>query len=188
MKLLFSLQLSILFIDMEGDTIQELSAIEMNAQTRQIVDVYHEYARTEHGDFYSRRHIHGLSVIYLNEFGFQSETALIYDFKKWLRTKNILAMYANNPAKEKTALNFPVKDIELPVWKERILTFANQTANTFKNKSVPVLNKSCPKIAHNAFQYFPVHKNSPTELAKRSYGHHCALYDTYELYLHYVTS
>ena len=172
---------------MEGDSIQELSAIEMNAQTREIVDVYHAYARTEHGDFYSRRHIHGLSVIYLNEFGFQSEKSLIYDFKKWLSSKDVLVMYANNPTKEKTALNLPVRDMELPVWKERISMFANQTANAFKKKSVPVLNKTCPKEAHAAFHYYPVRNNTSTELAKRSYGYHCALYDAFELYLHYVT-
>ena len=172
---------------MEGDSIQELSAIEMNALTREIVDVYHAHAKTEDGDFWARRHIHGLSVLYLNEFGFRSEKALIDDFKKWLRGKDVLVMYANNPTKEKTALNLPVKDMNLPPWKYRVTMHANQTALAFKKNSVPVKNKTCPKHAHNAFVCSPVRNNTATELAKRSYGYHCSLYDAFELYLHYVT-
>ena len=183
----FCLQLSILFVDMEGESIQELSAIEMNALTRQIVNVYHAYANTEDPDFYSRRHIHGLSSQFLNIHGFPNESALIDDFKKWLRGKDVLAMYANAPSKEQTALNLPIIDMDLPIWKERISMFVHQTAIAFKKNSVPILNKYCPKHAHDSYVGYPVFRNSPTDLAKRSHGYHCSLYDSYELYLHYVT-
>ena len=172
---------------MEGESIQELSAIEMNALTREIVDVYHAYAKAEDLDFYSRRHIHGLNFSYLNEFGFPNEKALIDNFKKWLRGKDVLAMYANDPAKEKTVLNLSIKDMELPKWKERISMFTHQTALAFKKNSVPVLNKSCPKHAHSSFVNFPIKRETPTQLAKHNYGYHCSLYDSLELYLVYVT-
>lgn len=172
---------------MEGDSIQELSAIEMNALTREIVDVYHAYAKPEDGDVYARRHIHGLSVLYLKTHGFLSEKDLIADFKKWLRGKDVLVMYANDPTKEKSALNLIIRDMNLPVWKERASMFVHQTALAFKKNSVPVLNKTCPKQAHGAFVGFPICKNSATELAKRNHGYHCSLYDAFELYLHYVT-
>lgn len=172
---------------MEGDSIQELSAIQMNALTREIVDVYHAHARTIDGDFYARRHIHGLNVLYLNAHGFHSESQLIQDFKKWLRGKDILVMYANDPTKEKTVLNLTIKDMELPPWKQRVSMHAHQTAVAFKKNSVPILNKSCPKDAHSAFVGYPVYRNTATELAKRSHGFHCSLYDVFELYLYYVT-
>ena len=172
---------------MEGESIQELSAIQMNAFTRQIVDVYHAHAKTEDSDSYSRLHIHGLCKMYLDAFGFLNEKALIDDFRKWLRGKDILAMFANNPSKEKTALNLPVKDMNIPPWKERVSMFVHQTALAFKKNSVPVFNKSCSKHVHSSFAGFPVFRNTETELAKRSHGYHCSLYDAFELYLHYVT-
>ena len=172
---------------MEGESIQELSAIEMNALTREIMDVYHAYAKCDFGDTYARRHIHGLSVSHLNANGFPNEKTLIDNFKKWLRGKDILVMYANDPSKEKTILNLPIKDINLPIWKERVAMFTHQTARAFKKNSVPVLNKSCPKEAHSAYLGFPLRRNTDTELAKSSYGYHCSLYDSFELYLHYVT-
>jgi len=172
---------------MEGDSIQELSAIEMNALTREIVDVYHAYAKCENADFYCRSHIHGLNTLYLKEFGFPNEKALIDNFKRWLRTKDVLVMYANDPTKEKTVLNLPIKDMELPKWTERVSMFTHQTALAFKKNSIPVLNKSCPKHAHNSFVGFPVMRDTPTQLAKRSHGYHCSLYDSFELYLVYVT-
>ena len=172
---------------MEGESIQELSAIEMNALTREIVDVYHAYAKSESVDFYARGNIHGLSPSYLHEFGFPNEKALIENFKTWLRTKDVLAMYANDPAKEKTVLNLPIRDMELPKWTERVSMFTHQTALAFKKNSIPVLNKSCPKHAHSSFVgYYPL-RETPTQLAKYSHGYHCSLYDSFELYLAYVT-
>lgn len=173
---------------MEGESIQELSAIEMNALTREIVDVYHAYANTENADFYSRDYIHGLSTSYLKQYGFPNEKALIDNFKMWLRSKDVLVMYANDPTKEKTALNLSIKDMELPKWAERASMFTHQTAVAFKNNSVPVLNKTCSKYAHSSFVGYPLARETPTLLAKRNHGYHCSLYDAFELYLAYVTN
>ena len=50
----FVLQLAIIFIDMEGSPVQELSAIHMNAHTKQIVDVYHTHAFSHRSDLWAR--------------------------------------------------------------------------------------------------------------------------------------
>ena len=51
------LQLSILFIDNERETIQDLCAIQMSVVTRQIVDVYHAHAVCHNHDDWVRDHI-----------------------------------------------------------------------------------------------------------------------------------
>ena len=174
---------------MEGSSIQELSAIHMNALTRQIVDVYHAHAVCACAcDTWARCHIHGLQPSFLNHHGFPSEAALIYDFKDWLRGRDVLAMYANDPKKESTALNLPIKDMDIPPWRERIYQPYHQMALTFKRDFVPILNKRCCSEAHSAFTGYPLKRVTETEIAKRDYGFHCSLYDAYELYLCYIAN
>ena len=158
----------------------------MNIMTRQIVDVYHAHAHLQGRDEWSKLHIHGLNENFLKANGFPNESVLINDFKKWLRGKDILAMYANNPHKEKTVLQLPVLDINLPGWAERSSLISHKTALAFKRNSIPIVDRVCPAEAHSAFKFYPVFRHSPTELAKKDFGHHCSLYDTYALYLHYV--
>ena len=81
------LQLSIIFIDMEGTSVQELSAIQMNAETQQIIDVYHAHACSSHLDSWARKHIHGLNPVFLSKNGFPNEDSLIANFKQWLSGK-----------------------------------------------------------------------------------------------------
>ena len=172
---------------MEGDTIQELSAIPMNVKTRQIVDVYHRHAKSDNCDFWSRLHVHGLSKLYLDKFGLPSEDALVQDFRKWLAGKDVLAMYANNPQKEKASLKLPIKDMGLPRWSERGFLSYHQTALCFERNFIPILDKRCCKDVHSSFSNYPMKKHSKTELAKHEFGFHCSLYDCYEMYLCYVS-
>lgn len=168
---------------------QELSAIQMNALTRQIVDVYHGHATSScFCDSWARSHIHGLNTCFLRQCGFPNQGTLIYDFKHWLRGKDVLAMYANNPGKEADVLNLPIKDMGLPPWAERMHQSYHQMARTYKNEFIPILNKRCCAEAHAAFTKYPLKRLSETEIAKRDYGFHCALYDAYELYLCYITN
>ncbi len=183
-----SLQLSIIFIDMEGTSTQELSAIQMNALTRQIVDVYHAHAATPYPDTWARLHVHGLNPRFLQDHGFPSEQALIIDFKRWLRGKDVLAMYANNPGKEADTLNLPIKDMDIPRWTNRVYQPYHQMSLTCKREFIPILDKRCSADAHSCFRKYPMRKLNETEIAKRDFGVHCALYDAYELYLAYITN
>ena len=179
-------QCCILFVDLEGEPAQELSAIAMNAESRQVIDTYHAYAYTHKPDEWSRCHVHGLNPNFLKENGFSDESALVKDFKCWLRGKDILVTYANNPIKEIKLLNLPIKDMALPQWSERAAHFGYQTALAFKKKHVPVFNKICPQGAHSNFSSYPVYRNTYTEHVKKDFGHHCSLYDAFSLYLFYV--
>lgn len=173
---------------MEGTSIQEVSAIQMNALTRQIVDVYHAHAMADNPDDWARRHVHGLKKTFLQERGFPNEECVIRDFKRWLRGKDVLVMYANGPAKESMALNLPIKDMNMPPWASRVFQSYHQVALTFKTQFVPILNKRCCAEAHADFKKYPLMRLNPTEIAKRDFGFHCSLYDAYELYLCYITN
>jgi hypothetical protein len=166
----------------------ELSAIQMNAMTRQIVDVYHSHAVSSQPDYFARFHIHGLDPTFLSKNGFPNEETLIRDFKRWLRSKDILAMYANDPQKESSILNISIKDMEIPPWQERIKQCYHQMTKIFKQSFIPILNKRCCPEAHAAFKYYPMKRLSETEIAKRDFAFYCSLYDEYELYLCYITN
>ena len=58
---------SIIFVDMEGTPVQELSAIEVDTTQRKkrVLDVFHAYGNYSAGDHFARDHIHGLSEKFL---------------------------------------------------------------------------------------------------------------------------
>ena len=89
-------------MDCEGEPVQELSAIAMNNWTYQIVSVYHQHANCNPNvDQWARKHIHGLNLKYLQDYGFSCESALLIDFKRWLAAFNVIRIFCNNPGKEK---------------------------------------------------------------------------------------
>ena len=195
-KLLFSkkfnlLQLCIVFLDSEGEPTQELSAIAMSVADHHILDIYHGYAQPNCPDDWARYHVHGLDVTFLKSHGFANEAALVENFKKWLRGRDIICMYANNPDKERKILDIQsICDISYPNWVDRLPLLSHQTALQFKRLSIPITGincfVSCPQTAHKAFKFFPTPRLTPTALAKKDFGYHCALYDTYALYLHFL--
>ena len=165
----------------------------MSVADRHIMDIYHAHAKSTVSDDWARRHIHGLNRVFLEKSGFSNEEALVADFRKWLRGRDVLCMYANSPAKEISLLsNHTIYDIHYPNWEDRISLVSHQTAYRFKHLSIPITSlagyKSCTKEAHNEFTFVPTPRRSPTELAKKDYGYHCALYDCYALYLFYLCS
>ena len=186
-----SLQLCVIFLDSEGEPTQELSAIAMSVANHHILDIYHAYAQRNYPDDYARRHVHGLNSAFLKSNGFANEAALVENFKKWLRGRDIICMYANNPDKERKFLDIQsICDMNYPCWIDRVPLLSHKTALQFKRLTVPVtaINcfVSCPRAAHKDFAFYPTPRQSPTELVKKDFGYHCALYDTYALYLHFL--
>ena len=177
---------SIIFIDSEGDTIQELAAIEVDRTSNEIKDSYLEFARNETDDCFSRVHIHGLSTSHLQKVGFSSEAELIVDFKRWIDTKPYVAIYANNPRRECSMLNAEIKDITLPSWAERRKKPYHRIAKIFKDHMIPLAGKRCSHSAHSMYHSPPPSKTRETYFAKMEHEFHCGLYDVYELYLCYL--
>ena len=71
----------IIFIDCEGEPIQELSALCASADTLEILSVFHQHAKyptqeEEDEDWFSRDHIHGLNLDFLQRYGVSSTRQL----------------------------------------------------------------------------------------------------------------
>ena len=127
----------------------------MSVADRHIIDIYHAHANSTTPDDWARRHVHGLNRTFLKENGFQNEEALVIDFRKWLRGRDIVCMYANSPAKEISLLkSHIIYDIQFPKWQKRVSLVSHQTAYQFKRLSIPITSlacfKSCTHEAHNA--------------------------------------
>ena len=178
---------SIIFLDTEGLPIQEVSAIEVDIETRKIVDVYHQFARVDWTeDYYSRCYVHGLDTVFLANNGFRCEDHLLKDLKKWLQRKSFRYIYCNDARREGMLLEpYFVEDLPLPPWVTRIREPYHVIANMHKKLNIPIRDTSCVEGAHKSFQLLQRRDPSGTEKAKAEHGHHCALYDAYELYLYY---
>lgn len=173
-------------MDTEGTPIQELAALEMKSQTREIVSVFHGYAKTELTDSFARNFVHGLNPLFLKQEGLDSESDLIAAFKDWLSTKSYSKLLSNGPDKECKALSIKVENFPLLPWRERKNEMSHQLALRFKKLQVAILGRQCLSTSHSSFICAPSCKNDETYEAKNEHGHHCALYDSYELYLHYA--
>ena len=162
----------------------------MNVKTKEIIDVYHQFAdsKTEE-DSHCRRFIHGLNRSFLFKHGFDNETELLADFKLWLKYKTPKFIFANNPRKEMNALSLNIRDIHLPNWLERVNGAYHKVAVRFKELNIPLLCYSCYREAHSSYENVSVSscKNESLKV-KAQHGHRCSLYDTYELYLFYIMS
>lgn len=179
---------TLLFVDCEGDPVQELSAIEVRASDFAIIDVFHAHADVSSVavDAWSRKNVHGLSLDFLNQHAFPSQHELCAAFHVWYSKKQTAVNFANNPVKETKFLNIKLTDVQLPIWVERINCPAHRIALAFKRHETPVGNSVCYNHIHNC--YSPSACNEEVDarmLAKREWGHHCSLYDAFEAYLHF---
>ena len=160
----------------------------MRFDTHDIVDVFHGHAKTSERDCWSRHHVHGLSLDYLNEHGFPSEEHLISEFKRWLKNKNYLNCFANAPHKESRALRLNVCDIGMSPWELRQHEPSHLIALRFKEMNIGIFNKKCCQKAHSLYRGVDIRKNNNSEMARARHGYHCSLYDCYELYLCFIMS
>ena len=169
---------------------QELSAIEMRFRDRQIIDIFHAHAFATEGDDWSRKHVHGLSIAFLKEHGYSSESELISSFKSWLREKNYLYVYSNAPHKEEKALLLNICDIGLPPWIMRDQQSYHKLAQIYKHVNLKFDGKCCSNEAHSAFEGVDKTQNGHplTKLAKEKHGYHCSLYDCWEMYMCLILS
>ena len=175
-------------MDSEGEPLQELSAIQVDFDTFEILDVYHAHASCERGtDFWSRKYLHGLNPTYIKENGFSCESVMISDFHNWLSKKNYFRIYGNDVRRECNKFSLNLTDLKLPVWIERVKQSYHSVSNRYKELNIPILHTSCSKRAHTCYvepdqSWF----KTKTQNVQADHGHHCSLYDAYELYLLYV--
>ena len=174
---------------MEGSPTQELSAIEIDAKSKIINDIFHEYGDYSPSDYFARKHVHGLSEDFLTKHSIGPESKLIQAFLTWVRPKRIKAIYANNPGKESTVLGIPIQNFSLHNWVDRQHQSYHQMSLKLKSNGYPIFQQFvCPKAAHNMYVCPPVHKNPEIAYVKQKHGYHCSLYDVMELYLAFYDS
>ena len=178
---------SIIFIDSEGETIQELAAIEVDRMTLEIKDSYHAFAQSEINDSFSRYYVHGLNANFLRHNGFPCEADLIQNFKSWLDSKPHVALFGQNPHRESKVLNVKINDMTLGSWSKRRYEPWHRMVKRFKDHMVAFAGKRCSHAAHSSFRKPPDCSSFMTYVAKMEHGFHCALYDAFELYLYYLS-
>ena len=153
-----------------------------------IRDIFHAFAYAT-DDFYARRNIHGLNVEYLKEHGFKCEADLLSAFKVWLSYKDVSLSFANDPKKESKFLELSVIDIGLPPWLEREKCAEHKIAFNFKRHETSVGQKFCTHKIHSDYHPHCLPSNATDSLiSRRKWGHHCSLYDAYEIYLFAMTN
>lgn len=176
-------------MDSEGAYTEELAAIAVNSETLQIIDVFHEFAKPQAVDDWSRKHVHGLNCKWLQEYAkYLNQTELAHAFRQWLRGKNVLAIFANDPARERQLFGHDlfIQDLCFPMWAARESRASHRIAFLYKRAFVPVLNKRCCAEAHSSFKYFPIYRDSSSDRARQRWGLHCGLYDCLESYLFFI--
>ena len=141
-----------MFVDSEGEPIQELSCIAFSPKHRKIVAVYHKYAACDpFADAWSRLHVHGLDTSYIGKCGMNDEQTLVNDFKRWLQQFDIDIIYANDARREIVKFNLHITDISLPPWIERVKHRYHEIPQTYKNFSKPFCNIVCDDKVHSYF-------------------------------------
>ena len=106
-------------MDTEGEPIQELAAIEMDIETCETKDDFHNFAYCRGLDTFSRLHVHGLNVKYLERHGYPIEDSLIIAFNQWLKREPVVKIVANAAYKKAHALSLRVYDAGLSPWADR---------------------------------------------------------------------
>ena len=176
---------------MEGARVEELSAIQMHASTLQILDVFHGFAKSTCSDDWARKHIHGLNKNFLDGHAVHNnEAELLNSFTVWLRGKNVLEIFANDPNKERSVFGerYAIYDFRLPIWEHRDHCAPHEMALQYKKKWAAVLNQRCCAEAHSSFWKVPMYRRNAKEVAKERWGVHCSLYDCLEMFFFYIYS
>lgn len=180
------------YLDSEGTPVQEFSAIYVNPSDLLIKDVFHRFVRfpfeAYDPDMWARFNVHGLNIDYLREHGVTDEKTLVEEFKDWLSWHPHVTLYAHAPAKEEKLLGLPIEDVKLLPWIERDTHVSHKVACNLKQVNFPVCNVRC-REAHSSFVRWSSSEkycNKQSELIKRTFGHHCSLYDSVECFLYHT--
>jgi len=180
-----------IFIDSEGDPIQEFSAL--YAYKNVIVDVFHQYVyypsmSVYDEDHFARSHVHGLDLDFLNCHGLKSEQELLTLFSSWLEKHPHSIMFAHAPAKERHFLEMTINDVRLLPWKKRRDLPSHRRTLLMKKSIIPICNTICS--AHTSYCGWQCKRKSGTmnvtDLAKIDFGYHCSLYDSLECFFFYT--
>ena len=175
----------LIFVDSEGEPVQEFSAIYVDPINLKIVDVFHRYVTyplCHDEDVFSRRHVHGLDIDFLSTHGVSNEIELVTLFHQWLETHPYESIYGHAPAKEENLLSLPIEDICLKPWKDRSDCASHRTALSIKMNSVPICGVTCN--AHSRYCCWKAKRSlTETDKAKMLFRHHCSLYDCVECFL-----
>ena len=183
-----------IFVDCEGEPIQEFTALYVDSALHTIVDVFHRHVAfpssspAYDSDQWGRRHIHGLNRDYLATHGLKDETNLMSDFYEWLRLHPYDTIFANAPHKESTFLNLPIVDVCLPSWKERVQLLSHYLTLKMKRRAIPINGIKCDS-AHSSYKNWSPRRPynlSPTDVIKLDFGFHCSLYDCFEIFWYYL--
>ena len=180
------------YIDAEGDPVQELSAI-CSKTNWDIYSVFHKYAACPTNvDWYSRYYVHGLRKSLLQRYGLPTERDLCREFCHWIDSLPSHYNYiflANDPRKECHFLPMiTIQDVNLPMWKERVTLASHQDALAAKQQCLSICGKKCCAAMHSSYsptrrpECFPT--PTLTQLAKLNHGYHCSLYDALECYFY----
>jgi len=176
-----------IFVDCEGDPVQEFSAIYVHRESGEIIDTFHRYvnysSEIDH-DKFARRHVHGLCRNYLQQYGLRDESELKLLFEQWLKSHPFSVIFANAPQREQSFLSLNICDVRLKPWKERVNCVSHKVALYMKKNEIPVCETTCH--AHKCFiGWRPKKCNvlSETDAAKIPFSFHCSLYDCIESFL-----
>ena len=175
-------------MDTEGTPTQELAALLVD-DSWNIVKAYHAFAACDpKEDQFCRQHLHGLNLNFLMLYGFPSETILLSDFERWLDVHPIDCIFANDPKKERLLFpHLPVMDVGLPLWVARVGLPSYKFAQEAKRVSCGIRGAMYGAWAHGAFTsaaHSRITHPTDTDILKIRHGYHCALYDSYMIYLY----
>lgn len=184
----------VLIVDSEGCPCQELAAICVDLVSGSIKDVYLKWAKppSKDDDWYSRKHIHGLSLNFLENYGLENEEALVADFNSWRQKFIIDEMFAHAPDKENILLNCRITDVAIPPWAKRRTEWYHRHALCMKIFNLSIKGTCCSRMRiHSAYEGWKPSRNrgrtrddNPGDMARQEYGHHCALYDCVSILLY----
>ena len=181
-----------IYINSQGYPIQEFSAIYVDGETHEIVDVFHKYViypcSVYDDDKYLRKHVHGLDLDYLAAHGLRDEEELKTTFLTWLSDHPYDAMYGDHPSREAELLSLTIEDVFLVPWSSRDSEISHKLALSLKQKCTKICNVCCA-AAHRSFRYWPplrVHNMNCRDKARVKYRHHCSFYIALECFLHHT--
>ena len=174
-------------MDSEGIPTQEFCAIIADADNLNVLDIYHKFAFAS-GDIWSRRNVHGLNTNFLRNFGFSNASILVNDFRKYISCYKVVKVFENCPNSVSYDFFHYIEDIRLPNWTTRVNERYHIVSNRLKKSNSYIFDlANCNSHIHSSYKpYLNFNRcRKLSERVKLEHGFHCALYDTFELYLFY---